>query len=304
MKVIPPERQRLMGRSDEIRALETDLRRYPPLLAYVERFVSDPDRYDRDGLKDPTDLMGDRAFHAISALLGLWDGSDEVRLSLARTIISSVPVLWPDAMWEAARSLPLPSHVVAPDAMPYPLMWWRFAHSYGESGALTSMLVMTDPEVDGITVGIFGHPGESGEIQFNGWIEIPFRSRYPEDFPENGSVEIVLQMLAFMNSRYVKSDGEPLPRAERRRIERAGLTTDGLDADHPVHVIKLRAPEPSPVTAAADGDREWSHRWFVRGHYRAQWYPSIQAHRVRWIAAYVKGPEGKPIQLPAVKVQQ
>lgn len=65
--------------------------------------------------------------------------------------------------------------------------------------------------------------------------------------------------------------------------------------DKRVVVIQLRRravthpDEPSHV--------EWSHRWLVRGHWRKQ--PcKVQgewSHRVIWISAFIKGPEGAPL---------
>ena len=43
--------------------------------------------------------------------------------------------------------------------------------------------------------------------------------------------------------------------------------------------------------------REWTHRWYVNGHWRNQWYPTLGLHRQRWIEGYVKGPEDKPLVL-------
>jgi hypothetical protein len=40
----------------------------------------------------------------------------------------------------------------------------------------------------------------------------------------------------------------------------------------------------------------------VNGHVRAQWYPSEQAHRLIWIAPYLKGPEDAPMLTHAYKV--
>lgn len=47
----------------------------------------------------------------------------------------------------------------------------------------------------------------------------------------------------------------------------------------------------------ADGTstRTHSHRWVVRGHWRRQWYPSIQRHKPIYITDYIAGPEGTPI---------
>lgn len=39
---------------------------------------------------------------------------------------------------------------------------------------------------------------------------------------------------------------------------------------------------------------EWTHRWFVHGHWRNQWYPSLQQHCQIFIDGYIKGPDDKP----------
>jgi hypothetical protein len=82
---------------------------------------------------------------------------------------------------------------------------------------------------------------------------------------------------------------EVLPaRPARRRADRAQIS-GGL------HVVRLRAPEKSAPTASGDGHREYSHRFMVRPHWRNQWYPSIEAHRPKFIPAYIKGPADKPL---------
>lgn len=81
------------------------------------------------------------------------------------------------------------------------------------------------------------------------------------------------------------------PRPERRRTQRAGLPP------RDVRVIRLRRA----VTAARDAEqqtgsgRDWQHRWVVRGHWRNHWYPKMQDHRPKWIAPYLKGPDGLPL---------
>lgn len=64
--------------------------------------------------------------------------------------------------------------------------------------------------------------------------------------------------------------------------------------DGQVTVVSLRAPENR--LKSNDGDPiDWDHRWPVLGHWRNQWYPSTQDHKLIWIFPYIKGPEGKPL---------
>lgn len=75
-------------------------------------------------------------------------------------------------------------------------------------------------------------------------------------------------------------------RATRRRLIRDGLAPD------PVRVITLRRPAGS---GSGQSDREYHHRWIVRGHWRQQWYPSRGVNRPVWIAPHIKGPEDAPL---------
>jgi hypothetical protein len=71
---------------------------------------------------------------------------------------------------------------------------------------------------------------------------------------------------------------------------RGGKTT----ARQEVRVIKLRRPSESSANGSAD--RDWHHRWMVRGHWRMQpWGPKRERVRPVWIAPHIKGPEGKPL---------
>lgn len=61
-----------------------------------------------------------------------------------------------------------------------------------------------------------------------------------------------------------------------------------------VRVISLRRPASEKSTG--ESDREWQHRWMVRGHWRMQpWGPKRERVRPVWIAPHIKGPEGKPL---------
>lgn len=92
-----------------------------------------------------------------------------------------------------------------------------------------------------------------------------------------------LQRQRLTTTRIVRPD-----RASGRRLDRSGDLTDRA-----VRVINLRIPDPSEGDRPSD--REFRHQWIVRGHWRQQWYPSIDDHRPVWIAPHIKGPEGAPL---------
>lgn len=80
------------------------------------------------------------------------------------------------------------------------------------------------------------------------------------------------------------------PRPARRRAERASFPSKN------VVVVRLRRPRGQRLTES-EHDVEWSCRWIVSGHWRKQWYPSLNAHRQVWISGYVKGPDDKELRL-------
>lgn len=73
------------------------------------------------------------------------------------------------------------------------------------------------------------------------------------------------------------------------------------EAEKRVTVVRLRRSyedkdpgEPHTV--------EWKNRWLVGGHWRLQWYPSVQLHRQIWISPYVKGPADKELVINKSRV--
>jgi hypothetical protein len=82
---------------------------------------------------------------------------------------------------------------------------------------------------------------------------------------------------------------ERTARPERRRTQRAGLP------ERDVRVVRLRRSERG-ASGSGGSDREYQHRWIVRGHWRSQpWGTNREQRRPVWIAPYVKGPEGAPM---------
>jgi hypothetical protein len=129
------------------------------------------------------------------------------------------------------------------------------------------------------------------------------RARSPEDLmsmlggnwvfgqpPHGHFTKLLLAFLRFVAEPWVDPRAMVPGRAARRRSLRKKLEPQ-------VHVVRLRRRE-QQHHASSDSDSiefEWSCRWIVQGHWRNQWYPSLQSHRPRWISEYVKGPEDKPL---------
>ena len=76
------------------------------------------------------------------------------------------------------------------------------------------------------------------------------------------------------------------PRALRRQYERRGSVAP------PRTILHIGTPRTGPSVHRCTA-RDWSCRWWVRGHWRR-----LNAERQTWVRAYVKGPEGKPWRKP------
>lgn len=92
--------------------------------------------------------------------------------------------------------------------------------------------------------------------------------------------------------------GQPLAAVETQKAPRPlhNMITK-LRIDQTVSVVQLRQRPPRKRTDQEGEGRivDWSHRWIVDGHWRNQWYPSLGIHQSRYIDAYEKGPEDKPL---------
>jgi hypothetical protein len=104
-----------------------------------------------------------------------------------------------------------------------------------------------------------------------------------------GLGEFWLTLLRFMDEPWINTERyEP----DRHLSKRAMRTLNHVPE---VHVVHLRRAAARGNTDPGAGNVEWSHRWLVRGHWRNQWYPSLEVHKPRWIAEHVKGPEHAPL---------
>lgn len=80
-------------------------------------------------------------------------------------------------------------------------------------------------------------------------------------------------------------------RATRRRAER-----ERRQITPHIRVITLRRMEAERQEAEARHSVDWHCQWEVRGHWRNQFYPAENVHKPKFIEAYIKGPEDKPIR--------
>lgn len=217
-------------------------------------------------------------------------------------------------------ALILPRHVISPTILPEPRMWWTFETGIGidleDGGEVTIDAQMITDGGDHILVTTIGEhlrPDEDHPISPSTGAPIgtplverhgiKYGATYPDDFPDPGQrrwVGSTLQFLAFLNSPFIPKEQLRLGRQERRGLARAGAE----DLGDTVSFIMLRRAEPRHNRSDSEDPDivAWKHRWLVSGHYRAQWYPTEQAHHVIWIAPFMKGPADAPLLEHAYKV--
>jgi hypothetical protein len=229
---------------------------------------------------------------------------------LAYRLQGAQPYLWSQECLRTARhSPPLPSHVISRNILPYPILFFSrevalpLVNPDGSCIGYQDWMVVTD-EGEGIGVWTSVNPHhEAGSLRDG---EMPacargmvrYGARWPDDFSdvERLATEAVLKELAFINSPFVDARPARLERMYRRMQEREGV--EQKEVERPVAVVVLRRAEnlgDRPKDQPEGECREWKHHWWVSGHFRAQWVPTEQAHKVIWIAPYIKGDLSKPL---------
>lgn len=78
-----------------------------------------------------------------------------------------------------------------------------------------------------------------------------------------------------------------------RRAVREGMVAPDTGT---INVVKLRREQQHPSGDPSHA-QEWSHRWWVQGFWRNQFYPSLNRHQAVYIHPYIKGPLDKPLIL-------
>lgn len=103
--------------------------------------------------------------------------------------------------------------------------------------------------------------------------------------------------------------GQPTVTATRVFDDGPRTRTEDLPDSAPanpdrVSIIELRRPmSPPREHGGSSADRQYRHRWWVGGHWRQQACgPNHADRRPKWIAPYVKGPDGAPLKTDRVHV--
>lgn len=198
-------------------------------------------------------------------------------------------------------NMPIPRHVIGPNLMPYPHMYWTPEHSLSvstspieteeEKSYLDCDWLLQTEVLDGIRLVLPRTRRGQGHRVLNG-NGFKFNKIWPDDFEYPDSMRIVLAGLAFLNSPFVEARATRLPRSTRRELKRLGQPSSDLSTN----IVMLRHPQHNAGSTGRGEPISHDHQWWVSGHIRAQWYPSLKAHKLIWIAPHLKGPDDKPIR--------
>lgn len=182
----------------------------------------------------------------------------------------------------------LPPHAVAVDDIPVPTGFVYFAEPLEfDTLAIRVLHWHLYEKIEPPTVDMAAFCEGEQRLPYPALMKV-----WPTGQPANSTLAQLLQAFWILSGqRIAKADSRPVERHSRKRAERAGFSIpeDGI------RVVTLRRPETGPTPAS--GLVDWSHRWIVSGHWRNQWYPSQEEHRPKWIDAYEKGPDDKPLVL-------
>jgi hypothetical protein len=103
----------------------------------------------------------------------------------------------------------------------------------------------------------------------------------------------MIQVLWRLGSQVVRSV-RVAPRHARKDARRHGNDNEAVTV---ITLRKVDAVVGDPSFNDSEGEGgHLSCQFVVRGHWRNQWYSSLQAHRQIWIAPFIKGPEGAPLR--------
>lgn len=232
---------------------------------------------------------------------------------------------WSDSVAKLVSGAPLPKHVIARNLLPHPVCFWVFESSptYVSEQPDGSWLRYSS---DWMLAADFGHGiffaydmanDERREVYLEYFV-IPYGITFPDDLDglvdradrklgeeKIATLGLVLKRVAFINSPYVETRVDRLPRPARREFQH---TRAMAGQPEPIcHTVLLRRPAADAQTQMERdlaAGRVYKHRWWVSGHYRAQWYPSERSHKVVWIAPYLKGDPSAPLIEKVYTVQR
>ena len=226
----------------------------------------------------------------------------------ASSLYKSKIFLWDSDIRTAAltHAPKLPPHKVGDVEWPFPLMWWAYDADVDISGVseeyqgfdMVGILIEQHPM--GIEVTNVVQKTRVGNKM---GVMLPilwtYDMVYPDSFENDNNrhfYEGAVSLCGFLQSKLVEQREAYAHRSVRRRHPEtlgAPITTITLRYKHSINARNI---------GGGSQHKDYDYQWMVSGHWRNQWYPTEDRHRLKWIDAYVKGPDGKPLRRAVYKV--
>lgn len=207
---------------------------------------------------------------------------------------------WKSEIIKLMKEYPVSPCVVSQEILPFPFTYHTFENALSVSrndgivdeGSWVDWLMFLHIPMKGFK--IVHNISMNREISKMSIYEsgVNYGMKYPEDvLDENDkkAVGMYLAMFAFLKSPYVSVDRQKIPRYMRRHSDDKVLETKEIT------VISLRKETRDSIASYEAESKTWKHKWWVRGHFRSQWYASTKSHEIIWIPPHLKGPEDLPL---------
>tara|TARA_Y100000401_G_scaffold95784_1_gene82639 strand:- start:235 stop:1599 length:1365 start_codon:yes stop_codon:yes gene_type:complete len=257
---------------------------------------------------------------------GKIEGEKSYQMTAVCEMLISKTFVWRDDVIRTATGMPLPKHTITKDIMAFPNMFWTYesplvmevedssdylketnfkANFDGSENQYTAFVDWTHVwnfEVDnddtfknGIVMA-FNLRGKNSQVTVVN--KLQYGDTYPDSFETPESQKVFLSLMNFLNTPMVQKDPEDRPRAMRKRMARdPRLNEIYSKSANDNHVVYLRKPvfnKSNPTEGDTKIKRDF--QWWVKGHYRSQYYPSTRTNKLIWIAPFLKGEQGMPIR--------
>lgn len=128
----------------------------------------------------------------------------------------------------------------------------------------------------------------------DGDVDNPDEPKDPDHKRFTSLRQFCISFFAFLRQKLLIPESHPAARKTVKRLQ--GSKHPMMNTTIKVVVLRkaLRAGRHDPANIEVD----WQCRWFVKGHWRQQYYPSTNSNSPIWIIPYIKGPEDKPLKQP------
>lgn len=152
-------------------------------------------------------------------------------------------------------------------------------------------------EVDGVEVGAYDLGDDFMQGQYDGTVKLDGDTinRLKREQDMFLVEDLFIASIMVMNQKVAGIAGVHADRAATKRFKREGITAPSM-----LNIVTLRRlldrGKFFPDETEAE-DVNWSHRWWVKGHWRFQYYPSRNEHEWIYIEPHVKGPDHLPVIL-------